>query len=193
MAKEKAHLVQGAALHALPYNGRIEIIEALMNQQPATVEELGDFLERDPTSLYYHLRPLLELGLVEEAGERATSKRPAKLYRLPASRLEVDPDDKSPEALDVRKRVVRTVLAKALQRLEAGLDDPELVLGGRRPTVVYGLRIARLKPRGHERVARKLRELSELLSEEHDPDGRAFALTFQMAPFEGARAGAEGE
>ena len=178
MAKEKAHRVTGAALRALPYNGRVELIEALMSEQPATVEDLARFLGRDPSSLYYHLRPLLAVGLVEEAGERATAKRPAKLYRLPATKLEVDPEDRSREAMDVRRKLIRAVMSKALQRQEAGLDDPDLVLGGRRPTLLHSIRIARLTPRGHERVVRKLRELNAVLREEHAPDGQAFALTF---------------
>ena len=186
MPRETTHPIQGPALHALPYNGRLELVEALMSEQPATVEDLARFLGREPSSLYYHLRPLLEVGLVEEAGERPSARRPAKLYRLPASRLEVDPEDTSPEAMEVRRKMVRAVMTKALQRQEAALDDPDLVLGGRRPTVVHSLRIARLRPRGHERVVRKLRELNALLAEEHDPDGEAFALTFQLSPFEGA-------
>ena len=185
MAKETTHRVAGAALRALPYNGRVELIEALMSEQPATVEDLARFLGRDPTSLYYHLRPLLAVGLVEEAGEQPTSNRPAKLYQLPASKLEVDPEDTSREAMEVRRKLVRAVMSKALQRQEAGLDDPDLVLGGRRPTIIHSIRIARLKPRGHERVVRKLRELNAVLREEHAADGKAFALTYQMAPFRG--------
>lgn len=184
MSPVERHLVDLDALRALSTAGRIELVEALMSLQPATVEELGRFLGRDPTSLYYHLRPLVDVGLVEEAGERPTARRPARLWRLAGNRLEVDPDDRSAEAMEIRKQIVRAVMAKTLRRQEQGLDDPDLVLGGPRPTVMQTLRIVRLKPRGHARVVRKLRELQALLSEEHDPDGRAFALSFQLSPFE---------
>lgn len=185
MTKERTHRISRDALRAIPYSGRIELVEALMSLQPATVQDLASFLGRDPSSLYYHLRPLLEVGLVVEAGERPTSKRSAKLYQLPASRLEIDPDDKSPEALALRRKIIRAVMAKAEQRQERALADPDVSLGGPRPTAMSSIRIARLKPAAHARVVRKLRELNALLSSQHDPDGRAFALTFQMAPFEG--------
>ena len=157
-----------------------------MSMQPATVEELGRFLGRRTNTLYHHLRPLVEVGLVVECGERPTSKRPAKLYRLPANRLEVDPDDRSEEAMLVRRKIIRAVMRTALARQESALDDPDVVFGGRRPSVMSSIRIARLRPRGHERVARVLKELNAILGEEHHPDGRAFVLTYQLSPFDGS-------
>jgi len=184
MARPTRHVVRGKALAALPYGTRIEIVEALMVLRKATVEELGRFLVREPNSLYHHLRPLMEVGLVVEHGKRATSKRPAAVLRLPALRLELDPEDRSPAAQATRRRLAKAVMRTALARQLRGLDDPELALGGRRPSLLQSLRIARLGPRGHARVVRALRELNELLLEEHDPDGRAFALTVQLAPYD---------
>ena len=95
MPRESVHYIRGRALRAIASARRLELIEALMSEQPATVEELGRHLGRDPKTLYHHLRPLLKAGLVEEAGERPTSKRPATIYRLPADRLELDPQENS--------------------------------------------------------------------------------------------------
>lgn len=183
MPQSEAHILHGEALHALPYAGRIELVEALMSLQPATVEELASFLGRDANTLYHHLRPLLRVGVVLEAGKRSTARRPATLYRLPAGRLKMDPEDRSPEALEARKKFIRTLLRETLRRQEKGLDDPDLVLDGERPTLVADLRIARLKPESHARVVRLLHELNELMMEAHDPDGEPFVLTYQLSKF----------
>ncbi len=183
MGRERVHWIRGRELRALTYPARLELVEALMSEQPATVEELGRHLGRNPRSLYHHLRPLLAAGLVEEAGQRPTSKRPATLFRLPAARLEIDPTDRSRSARDARARLARVVLRAAVRLNEAALEDQHVELGGRRRELTLGHRVARLTPRGLERVNAKVRELMELLVEEHDPQrGRPFALTVQVAP-----------
>lgn len=182
MARETVHYIRGPAVKALASARRIELLEALMSEQPATVEELGRHLDRDPKTLYHHLRPLLEAGLVEEAGERPTSKRPAAVYRLPADRLELDPDEDSARVRETRLKIVRSALRTAMRLQERALADPATELGGRRRMVALGHRVARLTPRGRVRVNAKLRELYELLGEVHDERGAPFALTLSLAP-----------
>jgi DNA-binding transcriptional ArsR family regulator len=183
MPRETIHRVRGRALRELAYPARIELVEALMSEQPATVEELGRHLGRNPRALYHHLRPLLAAGLVVEVGERPTARRPAKLYSLPADRLELDPEDRSKAAREARRRMARAVLRKALTLNERALADPDIALDGPRRALTLGHRVSRLTPRGLARVNTKLRELMALLVEEHDPErGEPFVLTVQLAP-----------
>lgn len=165
---------------------RIELLEALMSEQPATVEELGRHLGRDPKTLYHHLRPLVRAGLVEEAGERPTSKRPAAVYRLPAERLELDPKATSRAAREERKKIARSILRSVTNLQERAIDDPKSVLGGRRRSVILGHRVARLTPKGLERFNAKMRELYELVGELHDERGEPFAVTLSLAPARGS-------
>lgn len=182
MHRRTTHTVRGAALLALAYPTRIEILESLVLHQPATVEELGLALGRAPKSLYHHLKPLVAVGLIVEAGERPTSKRPAKVYRLPADQLRVDPEDRRPEAMEARAKISRIALRSALKWQLAALEDPNVVFGGRHATVLLGQRIVRLRPRGRERLLKKLAELFETLADEHDESGVPFALTAHLAP-----------
>lgn len=182
MARERTHRVGGPALRELAYPARIEIVEALMSEQPATVDDIARRLGRSAKALYHHLRPLLRAGLVEEAGQRPTARRPATLYRLPAMRLELDPEDRSRTALEARHDLARAVFRTALRRNERELASPDVVLGGRRRTLMLGHRVARLTPTGLGRVNAKVKELMDLLVEEHDERGRPFALTVQVVP-----------
>ncbi len=161
---------------------RIELLEALMAAQPATVDDLARHLGRSPKTLYHHLRPLVDAGLVEEAGERPTSKRPATIYRLPAARLELDPDDDSSDAREARRKIARSALRSAMNLQERAIEDPSSVLGGRHRNVVLGHRVARLTPSGRTRLSAKLHELYQLLGELHDERGTPYALTLSLAP-----------
>ena len=51
MPRESVHYIRGRALRAIASARRLELIEALMSEQPATVEELGRHLGRDPKPL----------------------------------------------------------------------------------------------------------------------------------------------
>ena len=182
MPKEPVHLVRAAALEALAYAPRLELIDALDLDQPATAPDLAARLGREPRGLYPHLRALLAAGLVVEAGEQPTSTRPAKLYRVPGSRLQIDTADRSERARAARAKLAAVVLRRALRLHEAALDQRELPLDGPRAELRLGHRVVRLTPRGLEQVNRKVRELFELLGEVHDPAGAPFAVTLQVAP-----------
>jgi len=174
--------VRGAALRALASPARLEIVSALQLGQPATVDEIAGRLGRDPRALYHHLRPLLATGLVVEAGERPSATRPARLFALPATRFELDHGDRSQRARAARSRIAEVLLRRALRLHAAALQREDIALTGPRRELVLGHRVARLTPRGLERVGAKLRELLEALGEEHDDGGVPFALTVHLAP-----------
>ncbi len=182
MSRESIHRVRAAALEALAYASRLEMIDALRLDQPATAPDLAERLGREPRSLYPHLRALLAAGLVVEAGEQPTNTRPAKLYRVRGSRLELDPADRSKRAHAARAKLAAVILRRARRLHEAALEQRDLPLSGPRAGLRLGHRVVRLTPRGLARVNRKVRELFELLGEEHDPRGEPFALTLQVAP-----------
>ena len=48
---------------------RLEIYECLQVSGPASVAELASRIGRAPDSLYYHLKKLVEIGVIERCGE----------------------------------------------------------------------------------------------------------------------------
>jgi predicted transcriptional regulator len=63
---------------------RFEIIEAMRSIAPCSVGEIAQALDRPADTLYPHLRQLLKVGVVVEAGQRAGRTRPGKVYDLVA-------------------------------------------------------------------------------------------------------------
>lgn len=182
MKRRSKHVVRGKQLTVLASARRLELVEALMGEQPATVEELGRCLGRDPKTLYHHLRPLVAAGLVEEAGERPTTKRPAKLYRLPAEQLVIDFEDDSRAARDLRRKMSRSVLRYALKAQELAIEHPSSELGGGERNASLGHRIVRLRPREVRRLKKRLREVLEEAGAMSDERGRPYAITLSLAP-----------
>ena len=63
---------------------RFELLEAMRNIAPCSVGELAEALDRPADSLYPHLRQLVRIGVVVEAGARVSRTRPGKVYDLVA-------------------------------------------------------------------------------------------------------------
>ena len=77
-----------------------EIVDALGALGPATVADLGAHLGRAPDSLYYHLRTLARVGLVEETKAR-TGATHGRVYRATCSAIDTSTTDWPGRARDV--------------------------------------------------------------------------------------------
>lgn len=93
-------------LRALSSPARLEVVEGLQLCGPSSVSELARRLGRAADSLYYHLRELEKVGVVERNGitpaPRGHGGRRGVIFRLCANRVGVDDlgiDDKERRAL----------------------------------------------------------------------------------------------
>jgi predicted transcriptional regulator len=85
MPRRPIHVIAGTddwAVMMAPV--RFEIVEAMRGLAPCSVGEIAQALDRPADTLYPHLRQLLRIGVVVEAGQRAGRTRPGKLYDLVA-------------------------------------------------------------------------------------------------------------
>lgn len=108
---------------------RIEIIDTLEALgQPASVAELAAELGRPADGLYYHLRPLVDVGLVEE--ESAADGRRYRTRTGPEKRLRLHyrPGD-TPTAKAVG-RAAASQLRMSGRDFERALADPASVVDG---------------------------------------------------------------
>lgn len=61
----------------------------LVSRSPSSVPEIADKVGLKPISVRFHLRKMLELGLIEEEKQRGAVGRPRLLYRASSKRFEV--------------------------------------------------------------------------------------------------------
>lgn len=89
---------------------RFEMLEAMRGVAPCSVGELAAALDRPADSLYPHLRQLVKIGVVREAGARAGRTRPEKIYDLAA-------DDFRPVFRDAGAKVAGRVVDRSIQTM----------------------------------------------------------------------------
>lgn len=77
-------LARSAGWEVLMAPVRFEIVEVMRGIAPCSVGEIAQALDRPADTLYPHLRQLLKVGVVVEAGQRAGRTRPGKVYDLVA-------------------------------------------------------------------------------------------------------------
>lgn len=68
---------------------RQDIVDTLAQMGPASVADLAERLGRQPESLYYHVRSLLDVELLLEDGERALPRHKEKLYTTPGRTMRI--------------------------------------------------------------------------------------------------------
>jgi DNA-binding transcriptional ArsR family regulator len=102
----RRHITEPEAIEALAHPVRLELIDYLMAQGPATASTCARAVGDTPSNCSYHLRVLARVGLVEEATSKDGRERP---WRALITGFDADVEgEMSPEAAEL--------LALALQR-----------------------------------------------------------------------------
>lgn len=176
-------LRQAAELEAVVSPVRHHLLRTLSVLGPSSVKELARDMGRSPESLYYHLRALVDAGLVVEHGERSVNGRSEALFRTIAPQLVTDAEASDPEYLDAYRRSASALLRLADRQLTTAIQEQEDT-GSKRPV---SLRIqqlqARLSRRDQRELARRLDSVLEFLSSADDPaQTERIVVTLVSAP-----------
>jgi DNA-binding transcriptional ArsR family regulator len=112
-SETRRHITEPDALEALAHPVRLELIDYLMAQGPATASTCARAVGDTPSNCSYHLRVLAKVGLVEGAASRDGRERP---WRALITGFDADVEgEMSPEAAEL--------LALALQRDQRMVRD----------------------------------------------------------------------
>ena len=97
MSKQREFLISTVdQMEALASPVRHQIHLAMEMLGACTVNELAERMGRVPETLYYHVRRLEQVGILEQVGSRVGSVRDEAIYELKGKRLRVDPSQSSP-------------------------------------------------------------------------------------------------
>jgi hypothetical protein len=166
---------------------KLELYESLQVSGPSSVARLAERLDRPADSLYYHLRTLVRIGVVEQVADATSgSGRPGRngsVYRVTPGELVVslDPSSKASREAWIRgsAAVLRLAQRDAIAAIAAGTaetDGPNRTLLARRVKV-------RLTRRQLKDVNRHLDALQELLCDHREaPRGERYAVTVSLSP-----------
>ena len=170
-------------MEALGSPVRHQIHLAMEMLGPCTVNELARQMGRVPETLYYHIRRLEKVGILERVGSRAGGGRDEAIFQLRGQRLRVDPSQSSPRFLKAmakgcgsllrftQRTFVRALKAKAERRVVS-----------RRSLRIEQVTV-RLSPRNLAEMNRRLDSLQEFLADADGPGGQPmYLITIATAP-----------
>jgi DNA-binding transcriptional ArsR family regulator len=120
-----------AQLRALAHPLRLQLLEVLHSEGPATASQLGRRLGESSGATSYHLRALHRAGMVEEAEQRNARER---WWQRTSERLFI-PNSVPPEASDSE----RAELQAAHAQIESIMVDEDEQALGRWMEIRYGL------------------------------------------------------
>jgi DNA-binding transcriptional ArsR family regulator len=170
-------------IEALSSPLRQEIVDALGQHGPTTIHALGELLGRAPDGLYYHVRQLVALGLLREAGAVPSGGREAMRYDLAGRPMRIVHRAGDAQQIGAVKRSIAALLRvggrDARKALDAGIvrvdpSSPEF-LGMRARTWLDETELARVRG--------LLQELARIVGEaKNKRRGRSYSLTFLLTP-----------
>ncbi len=160
---------------------RQEVLDVMARADAVSLAELGAWLGRPSDGLYYHIRSLRRVGLVESAGTRTVRGRKEELFRAVASQFTL-PYRTAPvrhtqgvkDAVAAMLRLGARDFRDALSAKGTKIEGPDRDLWALRTT-------GWLRPADVRRVNSAIRALAKSTARSR-PRGRLYALTVLLTP-----------
>lgn len=181
-------VLQRKQLRSLVSQRRLEIIDRLVAAGPLAAKELARLVGAQPSALYHHLRQLMDVGLVVEAGSRVVRRRREVLYmtRAPRIRLFRALQDSS-NAREMIK-ITATMSRQMSRDFRRGIKSPAARPSGALQNLGFMRLLASPSPATLRRINKNLAEIGELLFTSTDARYEPLSLAWIMAPVQRAQA-----
>ena len=169
-------------LHCLCSAVRMDLVDHLAGRGPLSVRELAEAVGMQPSAVYHHLRQLIAVDLVSEAGARVVNRKSEKLYETPSRRMRLRRALEDPANTDIMRQFVEALCRQAERDFAGGQKAGGNPSPGPDRNLGFFRAILRPKPATLARLNTVLNELFDIIWDEPDPDQPALALTWILAP-----------
>ncbi len=186
MPSEKIFLIdKPAQISLLSSAMRQEILDSINALGPCSIAELAEELGVAADSLYYHIRKLVETGLLVQQEVRETSRRDEVVYALAGRNmhLKYEPDD--PANVESITKIISAMLRMTERDFRAGFTPGRAIVEGETRNL-WGSRLkAWLTDDDLSEVNQLLGRLEEIFHQPKLPGDRQLCtLTWVIAPKE---------
>ncbi len=161
---------------------RMDMVDQLAGRGPLSIRELAAALGVQPSAVYHHLRKLLAVDLVREAGARVVNRKSEKLYETPSRRMRLRRALEDPANAEIMQRFIEALCRQAERDFAGGLKAGGVAAPGPARDLGFFRMVARPTPQALARLNGLLDEIAELLWEDVDASQPAIALTWVLAP-----------
>ena len=179
-------IVDVTAMRALTAPLRQEIVDTVSALGVCSVRQIAEALGCPADGLYYHVRALLEAGLLVSAGTRPTRRRDEALVSTPTRgtlHLRYQPDDEANAA--AVGRIVASMLRVAERDFHRGFRPQLARVAGEDRNLHANRQKAWLRPAQRREVNRLLHRLQQIFaSSRPHPEAELQSLTFVHAPIQ---------
>lgn len=191
MAKrEPVYTIYGKKqLRALASSARQEIIDVLAQMGTVSVPELAQALGRPGDTLYYHLRIMEKVGLIEVVGSRVRDGRTEALYHR-ARNLHIDYEAARQTNEKELIGVATSMLRLGIRDFADAVRDKQIVVGGNQRELWSARKTGRLRKADLKKVNDLIKELLNSVSPGSD-DGQLYGITVLLTPINRLHRGPE--
>ncbi len=165
-----------AQLRVLNAPKRMELITILREAGPSTAVDLAQRMGLRPEALHYHLRELERIGVVREAGRKATGRRPQTVFELLAERVRLPSGIGTPSIEREKARGCRLLLRRTEREVSKAFAARSSGTAG---TLRVTRDVVRLSDRDRATLQSKLAEIDRFLRE-RDRAGQPHRLSVTM-------------
>lgn len=171
---------QPKQVRALESPMRQEIVDALAVLGPASITDLAEHLGRAADSLYFHVKKLVKVGLVQEIEKERAGRHVWAMYALPSQSVRLAYDSSSARSI---KNVVAGALRLSLRELGQALADGDQRLSGPERNVWGARTKGWLSPADCAEIDRLLERLVQIMKRHGPGPGRTVhSLAWVFSP-----------
>lgn len=181
-------VLQRKQLRSLVSQRRLEIIDRLVAAGPLSAKDLARLVGAQPSALYHHLRQLMEVGLVVEAGYRVVRRRREVLYMTRAPRIRLFRALRDPSNAREMTKITATMTRQMSRDFRRGIKSPAARPSGALQNLGFMRLLASPSPATLRRINQYLAEIGELLFTSTDARYEPLSLAWIMAPVQRAQA-----
>ena len=169
-------------IDALASPRRHDIVDRLVASGPLSIKELAGMIGAEPPALYHHIKKLLKLGLVVEAGHRVVRRKRELLYRAPAKRMRLSRALDDPANRDVFIQMFTALSRQMARDYRRGALSPQARTHGEDKNLGFAHQIGRPSPRQLALINRKLEAIAEILWDSPGKGEGLIGISWVVAP-----------
>jgi predicted transcriptional regulator len=193
---EKAHMLQSKSyviaskkqLTAVTSASRQEILDVLTQMGTASVAELAATLGRPPDALYYHLRILQRVKLIENAGNRKAKRRQEALFRAVARDLRIDYQLLRSKHQRTLTAVVGSMLRLGIRDFRRAVRDEAVIVAGKHRELWALRRTGWLKKEDLTGIVESVEQVAQSVARPSGA-GQLYGITILLTPLNRRRKG----
>jgi DNA-binding transcriptional ArsR family regulator len=171
-----------AQLRCLVSARRHDIVDQLAARGPMSVREVAAAIHARPSALYYHLRELVRVGLVVEAGHQVVRRKRQQLFATPAPRMRFFRALQDPRNTPIFVRIAASMTRQMHRDFRGGIRSPWAVRSGAGRNLGLFRLVGSPDPRTLRRINERLAEVAELFWASAGSSGEVVSLAWIMAP-----------